>query len=68
MEDHDCVFFSDDKDFTFLHLLTKSHSFCELEAVALDPLAFGLEMTVNFFINFLQSHKVEFVIKGEVKD
>jgi hypothetical protein len=66
MKDNDGVLLRDYKNFTFLHLLAKGDSLGELEAVALDPLAFGLEMTIYFLIDLLKSHKVELVVKGEI--
>jgi len=52
MEDHDCIFLCDEKDLAFFHLLAKGHPFCQLKAVALNPLASGLKTTVDFILNF----------------
>lgn len=66
MKNNDGVLLRDYKNLTFLHLLTKGDSLGELEAVALDPLAFGLEMAIYFLIDLFKSHKVELVVKGEI--
>ena len=68
MEYHNCVFLGNYQNFAFLHLLAKCHSLGQLETIAFDPLAFGLGMAFDLFIDLFQSHKVQLVVKGEVKD
>lgn len=53
MEYNDCVLLGYNQHFTFLHLLTKCHSFAQFKTVTLHPLAFCLKMTINLLIDFL---------------
>ncbi len=68
MEDLDVVFFSDDEDLTFFHLLAKGYSFMQLKTLTLNPFAFGLEVPLVFFVDLLQSHKVKAIVKRKVQN
>ena len=49
-------------------MLAEGHSFGQFEGVALDPLASGLEATVDLVFNLSQGNKVEFIVEGKVED
>ena len=63
-----CIFLCDEKDLTFLHLLAEGHSFGQFKGIALDPLASGLEATVNLVLYLSQGNEIEFVVEGKVED
>ena len=68
MEYYYCIFLCDEKDLTFLHLLAEGHSFGQFKGIALDPLASGLEATVNLVLYLSQGNEIEFVVEGKVED
>lgn len=68
MEYQHCIFFSDYKDLTLLHLLAEGHSFGEFEGVALYPFALGGGLLLLISLDFVEGDEVELVIEGIVEN